>query len=285
MNRNRIVALVFAFVILVFGAVQVGAQGTLTLEGLANRLNRTDARVAAIETAIAPTLTPTPRPTRTPRPTYTPRPTATRKPTLTPTPIASKFRVSADQIFTDYSMYEGMTVEVSGEVIKKSDNWVELHVPGWFSYFICWLSPNQENLPLVLKNRQYVVLQGDDVSKHGNTVSMKSCTFVSPSPVELNRLNATRVASTATARSVKATATVKAQKNPKGCKCDKASCYSNGASKSHCNKGGRKGHTRSSKYDRHRPSESQDYANAGFQARTIIPTGSGAHFDWGRLGL
>ena len=109
-------------------------------------------------------------------------------------------------------MYEGMTFEVSGEVIKKWDNRVELDVPGWLSYFICWLSPDQENLPLVLKNRQRVVLLGENVSKESNTVSMRGCVFVSPSPVELGHLSGTRVASTATARSVEATATAKTQK-------------------------------------------------------------------------
>lgn len=58
MNRNRFAVLIAVLLLLAFGAVQVGAQGTLTLEGLSNRLNRTDARVAALETAIAPTVPP-----------------------------------------------------------------------------------------------------------------------------------------------------------------------------------------------------------------------------------
>ena len=76
MNRNRIVVLVSALLLLAFGAAQVSAQGTLTLEYLAKRLNRTDARVAALETAIAPTAT------RTPRPTITSRPTPNRRATV-----------------------------------------------------------------------------------------------------------------------------------------------------------------------------------------------------------
>lgn len=60
--RSRLVVLLLMFVVLIFGAVQVGAQGTLTLEGLSSRLDRTDARVSAIETSLAPTPTRTPRP-------------------------------------------------------------------------------------------------------------------------------------------------------------------------------------------------------------------------------
>ena len=190
------------------------AQDELTLESLAERVeslfsgqSELKARVEVIETRLAPTPTKTRRPTATPTK-QRPSPTATAFSTPTPTPL---LRVSAEQVFDDYRKYEGMTFEVSGEVIKKWDDKIELHVPGWLSYFICWLSPDQEDLPLVLNSRQYVVLQGKDVSKNRNTVSMRSCTFVSPSPVELSRLNATRVASTATARSARATATAKSQ--------------------------------------------------------------------------
>ena len=81
--RSRLVALLVVFVVfvvLIFGAVQVGAQGTLTLEGLSSHLGRTDARVSVIETSLAPTPTRSSRPTATPLP--TPRPTATVDPAV-----------------------------------------------------------------------------------------------------------------------------------------------------------------------------------------------------------
>ena len=215
MNRMRY--LIGAMVMVtVFSAPQlIRASEGVTLEELAERIDilfrgQSDfnERISVIETRMAPTVTRTRRPDPTPtKQQPTPPPTAFSTPT--PAPL---LRVSAEHLFADYKMYEGMTFEVSGEVIKKWDNRVELDVPGWLSYFICWLSPEQENLPLVLKNRQRVVLLGENVSKESNTVSMRGCVFVSPSPVELGHLSGTRVASTATARSVEATATAKTQK-------------------------------------------------------------------------
>ena len=215
MNRMRY--LIGAMVVVtVFSAPQlIRASEGVTLEELAERIDilfrgQSDfnERISVIETRMAPTVTKTRRPDPTPTK-QQPTPTPTAFSTPTPAPL---LRVSAEHLFADYKMYEGMTFEVSGEVIKKWDNRVELDVPGWLSYFICWLSPEQENLPLVLKNRQRVVLLGENVSKESNTVSMRGCVFVSPSPVELGHLSGTRVASTATARSVEATATAKTQK-------------------------------------------------------------------------
>ena len=215
MNRMRY--LIGAMVVVtVFSAPQlIRASEGVTLEELAERIDilfrgQSDfnERISVIETRMAPTVTKTRRPDPTPTK-QQPTPTPTAFSTPTPAPL---LRVSAEHLFADYKMYEGMTFEVSGEVIKKWDNRVELDVPGWLSYFICWLSPGQENLPLVLKNRQRVVLLGENVSKESNTVSMRGCVFVSPSPVELGHLSGTRVASTATARSVEATATAKTQK-------------------------------------------------------------------------
>ena len=215
MNRMRY--LIGAMVVVtVFSAPQlIRASEGVTLEELAERIDilfrgqsNFNERISVIETRMAPTVTKTRRPDPTPTK-QQPTPTPTAFSTPTPAPL---LRVSAEHLFADYKMYEGMTFEVSGEVIKKWDNRVELDVPGWLSYFICWLSPDQENLPLVLKNRQRVVLLGENVSKESNTVSMRGCVFVSPSPVELGHLSGTRVASTATARSVEATATAKTQK-------------------------------------------------------------------------
>ncbi|MXY93091.1 MAG: hypothetical protein F4047_18635 [Caldilineaceae bacterium SB0670_bin_27] len=202
MNRYRIAGLLFAFVLLAFGAVQVGAQGTITLESLYERMNRTDARLAVIETALAPT------PTRTPRPDPTPAPT--RRPTATPRP-GSILRVGVADFYREYSMYTGMTIEVSGKVEKKDKDTVELYVPGWFTYFVCNLSSGEKNLPLALKNRQPVVLRGSSAYKESNTVFLRNCTFILPTHVELTHLYGTRVASTATARSIGATATIRTQ--------------------------------------------------------------------------
>ncbi|MDE0070224.1 MAG: hypothetical protein OXO48_10950 [Caldilineaceae bacterium] len=202
--RRRLYYLIgIVLVALTFGAVQVDAQGALTLESVANRLNRTNARVSTIETAIAPTPTNTPKPTRMPRPTL--------QPTATPEPN-SLLRVGVSNLFREYSMYKGMTIEVSGQVEKKNNDRVELYVPGWFSYFVCRLSPDEKNLPLVLKNRQSVILRGNSIYKESNTVYLRNCSFVSPTPVELTHMYGTRVATTATAQSVKATATIRAQK-------------------------------------------------------------------------
>jgi len=88
MNRRLLYAVGIVFVVLAFGAAQVGAQGALTLESLAERIDKQDAQIVQmlrrmyqLETKISklqrevfPTETPTPRPTR--RPTATPRPTA-----------------------------------------------------------------------------------------------------------------------------------------------------------------------------------------------------------------
>lgn len=208
MNRNRIAGLLFAFVLLAFGAVQVGAQGTLTLENLAERLNRTDTRVAALETVTAPTATKTRRPTATATK-RKPAPTATVFRTPTPEPLLN---LDVEDVFDDYLKYEGMALEVYGKVIRREDDSVELHVSGWFTYFVCWLSPDHENLPLVLDMRQEVVLRGENLGKENNTVFMTDCLFIWPSPSDLKRQYAARVASTATARSVEATQTVKAQK-------------------------------------------------------------------------
>lgn len=226
MRKTTHAVLLIGAILVALTGVAVAQDGELTLEGLAERVanifdrqNDIVERLAALETRMAPTAiaiqrsTPTPtsqQPPPTPTPTsQQPTPTATALRTPTPEPM---LRVSAEDLFDDYRIYEGMTFEVSGIVIKKWDDSVELDVPGWFSYFICWLAPDQKDLPLVLKNRQRVVLLGNSVSKESNTVSMRGCAFVSPSPVELGHLNATRVASTATARSVEATATIKAQK-------------------------------------------------------------------------
>ncbi|MDE0431271.1 MAG: hypothetical protein OXH98_16025 [Caldilineaceae bacterium] len=208
------------------------AQDEITLESLARKVETLftgqddlKARMAAVETQIAPTQTKA-RPSATITPdaaatkkaraalaqekaTATPRPTL--GPTFTPEP-ESLLRVGVEDFFREYSMYKGMTIEVSGEVEKKKNDRVELHVPGWFSYFVCWLSPDEKNLPLVLKNRQSVILRGNDVYKESNTVYMRNCSFVSPTPAELTHLYGTRVATTATAQSVEATATIKAQK-------------------------------------------------------------------------
>ena len=214
MNRSRY--LIGALMLVaVFSVPQLlRASDGITLESLSEKIDmlfrdqsNTDARISVIETRLAPTATNTRQSTPTPtkqRP--TPTPTAFRTPT--PEPL---LRVSAEHLFDEYGKYDEMEIEVYGIVIKKHDDRVELDVPGWLSYFVCFMSSDQENLPLVLKNRQSVVLQGEDVRKESNTVSMSNCIFVSPSPTELSHLSATRVASTATARSVKATATAKAQ--------------------------------------------------------------------------
>ena len=219
MKNSKLRYLIGALVLLtVFSAPQLlRASEGITLEELSEKIgvlfsnhNDFDERLSAIETRIAPTVTRTrqPTPTVTATKTYEPTPTATVFVTPTPEPL---LRVNAEQAFGNYRKYEGMMLEVHGELVKKQDDRVELHVPGWFSYFICWLSSDQENLSLVLRNRQHVVLLGENINKESNTVSMNNCVFVSPSPAELRNLNATRVASTATARSVKATATAKAQ--------------------------------------------------------------------------
>ena len=219
MKNSKLRYLIWALVLfIVFSAPQLLlASDGITLEELSEKIevlfrNQSDSndRISAIETRLAPTVTKTRQPTPTVTATRTPQPTSAATVFLTPTP-EPLLRVNAEQAFRNYRKYEGMMLEVHGEVIKKQDDKVELHVPGWFSYFICWLSSDQENLPLVLRNRQQVVLLGENISKESNTVSMNNCIFVSPSPTELRNLNATRVASTATARSVKATATAKAQ--------------------------------------------------------------------------
>ena len=212
------VAIVFALL-----TPQLLRAADITLESLSARIDAfvqgqsdSNDRISAIETRLAPTPTKTRRPTRTPTPTRQ-RPSPTATVFSTPTP-ESLLRVSAEELFADYKSlssarlkYGGKTVEVYGKVIKKEADRVELDVPGWFSYFVCLVSPEQENLPLVLKIRQEVVLQGENVNKESNTISMRNCVFVSPAPTELNRLYAARVASTATSRSMKATATTQAQ--------------------------------------------------------------------------
>lgn len=230
-KRISRIALMVALFVLVPTALM--AQDGMTIadiveaiESLSKKDKDLEQRIIAIEDILeistatptvtsTPSETPTPTdtstPTRTPTKTSTPMPTFTPTPTFTPMPQRLP-RVSAERLFDSYKLYEGKDVEVFGAVVKKQLDRVELDVPGWFSYFVCWLAPDQENLSLVLKNRQRVVLQGESVSKESNTVAMKNCVFVSPSPVELGQLNATRVASTATARSVEATATMKAQR-------------------------------------------------------------------------
>lgn len=109
MNRNRIAGLLFAFVLLAFGAVQVGAQGTITLEGLNTRLNRTDSKVVSLERKVrqleekiirmqrGTLATPTRRPTATPRPTVTRRPTPKPTATLNPAMQAALDESTANQ--------------------------------------------------------------------------------------------------------------------------------------------------------------------------------------------
>lgn len=219
MKNSRVKYLIGALVLLtVFSAPQlIRASEGITLEDLSEKIgvlfsnqSEMNERISAIETRMAPTVTRTqqPKPTLTATSTREPTPTATAFVTPTPEPL---LRVNAEQAFRNYRKYEGMMLEVHGEVVKKQDDRVELHVSGWFSYFICWLSSDQEDLSLVLRNRQQVVLLGENISKESNTVSLTNCVFVSPSPTELRSLSATRVASTATARSVKATATAEAQ--------------------------------------------------------------------------
>lgn len=103
--KTKYLILVLAAVLLL-SPLALQAQGELSLESLLERLNRTDERVAAIETAIAPTpnLTATARATRATaravsrvtatararsRPTATPRPTAIGNPTATPRPACN----------------------------------------------------------------------------------------------------------------------------------------------------------------------------------------------------
>ena len=104
--------LILVLAVLLLSPLALQAQGEITLESLLERLNRTDARVAAIETAIAssptPNATATARATRAiaraasqatataraeARATATPRPTVTRRsnfrPTATPRPACN----------------------------------------------------------------------------------------------------------------------------------------------------------------------------------------------------
>ena len=222
-------------VAIVFATPQLLRAADITLESLSARIDAlvqgqsdSNDRISAIEIRLAPTPTKTRRPTRTPTPTRQ-RPSPTATVFSTPTP-ESLLRVSAEELFADYKSlssarlkYGGKTVEVYGKVIKKEADRVELDVPGWFSYFVCL--DEQENLRF---ENQEVVLQGENVNKESNTISMRNCVFVSPAPTELNRLYAARVASTATARSMKATATTQAQEIfASGCKGNRASCRSN----------------------------------------------------------
>ena len=48
-TRNQIVALLFVFALIVFGATQVGAQGTLTLESIAEQVNGLIGRLDKVE--------------------------------------------------------------------------------------------------------------------------------------------------------------------------------------------------------------------------------------------
>lgn len=218
MSRRTKYLIGFIIVVLGFSLPAILlAQDELTLESLAGRVesllsgqNELKERMAAVETQIAPTPTKT-RPPATITLDATATPSPTRGPTTTPKP-ESLLRIGVSDLFREYSIYRGMTIEVSGQVEKKKNDRVELHVPGWFSYFVCLLSPEEKNLPLVLKNRQSVILRGNNVYKESNTVFMRDCSFVSPTPVELTHLYGTRVATTATAQSVKATATIRAQK-------------------------------------------------------------------------
>ena len=109
MNRNRLAAIVAALILLAFGAVQVGAQGTITLESLHTRLNRTDTKVVSLERKVrhleekmirlerGTLATPTRRPTATPRPTVTRRPTPKPTATLNPAMQAALDESTANQ--------------------------------------------------------------------------------------------------------------------------------------------------------------------------------------------
>ena len=235
-GSTRSIILVLAAALLL-SPLALQAQGELTLESLAervgilqighnrqerdlsqqlDRIRKLEAEVRSLKGAAATPTRPgttTPMPPATHTPTATPRPTRTPtpKPTATPEPN-SLLRVGVANLFREYNMYKGMTIEVSGQVEKKSNDRVELYVPGWFSYFVCRLSQNEKNLPLVLRNRQSVILRGNSIYKESNTVYLRNCSFVSPTSVELTHMYGTRVASTATAQSVNATATIKAQK-------------------------------------------------------------------------